>query len=210
MNEEQTAPTAAPKRGVRLSTQIIIWVVLMALLVLVGLGLKKAQNPIISVGSEIPDFPLTMFEGYSYQGASAVNFSDLRGKVVVINFWASWCKPCEQEAAELEAAWNSYEEAGEVVFLGIAWTDTPDNSMEYLNRFDITYPNGPDLGSRISSIFNRNLGVPETYFVDRDGVLRQIKIGPFTSDAANPSNHRPAGRGRDHRRGFSPGRRMRT
>ena len=181
MTEEQTNPTPAPKRGVRTSTQIIIWVVLMALLVMVGLGLKKAQNPIIRIGSEVPNFPLTMFEGYSHQGATEINFSDLRGKVVVINFWASWCKPCEQEAAELEEAWRFYKDDGEVVFLGIAWTDTPTNSMEYLKRFDITYPNGPDLGSRISSIFNRNLGVPETYFINREGVVSSIKIGPFTS-----------------------------
>jgi cytochrome c biogenesis protein CcmG/thiol:disulfide interchange protein DsbE len=183
MTEEQRTSTPAPKRGVRLSTQIIIWVVLMALLVLVGLGLRKVQNPIISIGSKVPDFPLTMFEGYSHQGASEINFSDLQGKVVVINFWASWCKPCEQEAAELEEAWRYYEGDGEVIFLGIAWTDTPNNSRDYLKRFDITYPNGPDLGSRISAIFNRNLGVPETYFIDRDGVLRSIKIGPFTSVA---------------------------
>ena len=99
----------------------------------------------------------------------------------MINFWASWCKPCEQEAAELEEAWRFYKDDGEVVFLDIAWTDTPTNSMEYLKRFDITYPNGPDLGSRISSIFNRNLGVPETYFINREGVVSSIKIGPFTS-----------------------------
>ena len=181
MTEVQPTTTSAPKRGVRLSTQIIIWVVLMALLVLVGLGLKKAQNPMISIGSHVPDFPLTMFDGYSYQNASQVNFADLKGKVVVINFWASWCKPCEQEAAELEEAWRSYAGNDNVVFLGIAWTDTADNSKAYLKRFDITYPNGPDLGSRISSIFNRNLGVPETYFIDKNGVLRNIKIGPFTS-----------------------------
>jgi len=181
MTEETSKPTSAPKRGVRLSTQIIIWVALMALLVLVGLGLKKAQNPIITIGSEVPDFPLTMFEGYSYQGASEVHLADLQGKVVVLNFWASWCKPCEQEAAELEEAWRFYEESDQVVFLGIAWTDTPDNSIIYLKRFNITYPNGPDLGSRISAIFNRNLGVPETYFIDRNGIMRSIKIGPFTS-----------------------------
>ena len=181
MTDETSKPTSAPKRGVRLSTQIIIWVALMALLVLVGLRLKKAQNPIITIGSEVPDFPLTMFEGYSYQGASEVHLADLQGKVVVLNFWASWCKPCEQEAAELEDAWRFYEESDQVVFLGIAWTDTPDNSIIYLKRFNITYPNGPDLGSRISAIFNRNLGVPETYFIDRNGIMRSIKIGPFTS-----------------------------
>ena len=181
MTEETTNPTPAPKRGVSLSSQIIIWVALMGLLVLVGFGLRKAQNPIISIDSEVPDFTLTMYDGYSYQGATEVNLSDLRGKVVVLNFWASWCKPCEQEAPELEEAWRDYEESGQVIFLGIAWTDTPKNSLIYLKRFGITYPNGPDLGSRISSIFNRNLGVPETYFIDRNGILRSIKIGPFTS-----------------------------
>ena len=181
MSEETTNPTPAPKRGVSLSSQIIIWAAVVALLVLVGIGLKRAQNPMITIGSEVPDFPLTMFDGYGYEGASEINYADLRGKVVVINFWASWCKPCEQEAAELEQAWRDYEESGDVVFLGIAWTDTPDNSLIYLKRFDITYPNGPDLGSRISAIFNRNLGVPETYFIGRDGVVKSIKIGPFTS-----------------------------
>jgi cytochrome c biogenesis protein CcmG/thiol:disulfide interchange protein DsbE len=181
MTEEQTTPTPAPKRGVPLSTQIIIWVVLVGLLVLVGLGLMRAQNPMISIGSEVPDFPLEMFDGYSYQGESEVHLADLKGKVVVINFWASWCKPCEQEAAELEEAWRHYEDGGEVVFLGIAWTDTPDNAADYLKRFDITYPNGPDKGSRISAIFNRNQGVPETYIIDREGVVSSIKIGPYMS-----------------------------
>ena len=178
MTEEQTTTTPAPKRGVSLSSQIIIWIALIALLVLVGLGLRKAQNPIISVGSEVPDFPLTMFEGYSYQGASEVNFADLQGKVVVINFWASWCKPCEQEAAELEEAWRYYEGDGEVVFLGVDYVDTEPEAMAYLEKFQVTYPNGPDLGTRISQAF-RIQGVPETYFIDRQGVLAYVQKGPF-------------------------------
>jgi len=181
MTEEHTNTAPPTRRAVPMWAQIIIWVILVGLLVLVGLGLRKAQNPIISIGSTVPDFTLTTFDGYAYQGNPEIQLSELAGKVVVINFWASWCKPCEQEAAELEEAWRSYENDDQVVFLGIAWTDTPSNSADYLERFEITYPNGPDLGSRISAIFNRNLGVPETYFIDRSGVLRQVKIGPFTS-----------------------------
>jgi cytochrome c biogenesis protein CcmG/thiol:disulfide interchange protein DsbE len=178
---ETTTTTPVSRHGVPLWAQIAVWAGLVALLALVGLGLQRAQNPIISIGSTVPDFTLTLFEEYTYRSASELHLADLQGKVVVINFWASWCIPCEQEAAELEDAWRSYEAGGEVLFLGIAWTDTPDNAKAYLQRFGITYPSGPDLGTRISAIFNRNLGVPETYFIDKTGVLRHIKIGPFTS-----------------------------
>ncbi|MBN1303895.1 MAG: TlpA family protein disulfide reductase [Anaerolineales bacterium] len=179
---EQTTPV--PERAVPIWVQIIVWILLSGLLVLVALGLKNAQNPIIRVGSEVPDFNLTLFEGYTYEGSPVVSLSALHGKVVVLNFWASWCKPCEQEAAELEEVWRSYAEVdAEVVFLGVAWTDTPANSLEYLQKFEVTYPNGPDLGSRISAVFNRNLGVPETYLIDKEGILRAVKIGPFASNA---------------------------
>jgi cytochrome c biogenesis protein CcmG/thiol:disulfide interchange protein DsbE len=169
------------KHGVPVWVQVVIWAFIAGLLLLVGIGLIRAKRPVIATGSPAPEFSLHLFEGYEFQGTSEVNLSDLRGKVVVINFWASWCKPCEQEAAELEQAWRLYEQSGEVVFLGIAWTDTEVNSLAYLQRFKVTYPNGPDLGTRISQEYNRNLGVPETYFIGRDGSVKHIQIGPFTS-----------------------------
>ncbi len=106
--------------------------------------------------------------------------SSLTGKVVLINFWASWCKPCEQEAADLETAWLQNKDSGDVVFLGIAWTDSDKNAMEYIQKFSISYPNGPDLGTRISQKY-RITGVPETFVVDQDGNLAYFKFSPFIS-----------------------------
>ena len=102
--------------------------------------------------------------------------------MVVINFWASWCKPCEEEAAELEAVWRANQANGNVIFLGVDYTDTEPEARGYLTKFDISYPNGPDLGTRISQMF-RIKGVPETYFIDENGVLKYIQIGPFASSA---------------------------
>lgn len=176
---EETS-VAAPRRGVPLWAQIIIWVFLVGLLGIVALGLKRAQEGTVQPGQAIDDFTLPLFSGYEVDGKSEIHLTDLRGKVVVINFWASWCKPCEQEAAELQRAWSEYEPTGEVVFLGVDYVDTEPEARVYLKKFGITYPNGPDLGTKISQYF-RTKGVPETYFIDKDGVLKYVQVGPFTS-----------------------------
>jgi cytochrome c biogenesis protein CcmG/thiol:disulfide interchange protein DsbE len=169
-----------PRRSVPVWAQILIWTGLLALLVFLAIALLRAQQPILKEGAAVSDFTLSLFDGYEYNGAEQVSLLELRGKVVVVNFWASWCVPCEQEAADLEAAWKFYQPGGEVVFLGVDYLD-PLNSLTYLTKFDITYPNGPDTQGKVSTIFNRNMGVPETYFIDRQGVLRYIQIGPFQS-----------------------------
>jgi cytochrome c biogenesis protein CcmG, thiol:disulfide interchange protein DsbE len=169
------------RRGVPLWAQILIWVGLLGLLVLVAMELAKARTPILTPGTEVPDFTLPLFEGYEYGDMTDIKLFTLRGKVVVLNFWASWCKPCESEAADLEATWRYYQPGGEVIFLGVDYVDTEPEARSYLAKFDITFPNGPDMGTRISQVFNRNLGVPETYIIDRQGTLSFVKIGPFSS-----------------------------
>lgn len=165
-----TAPTSSrPHWG-----RILVWTGVLALLAILALGLRRAQQGPITVGDTVPNFTLTTFDG------GTISLTDLEGKVVVLNFWASWCKPCEQEAADLEAAWRSYQPGGEVMFLGVDYVDTEPEALAYLEKFSITYPNGPDLGTRISQAF-RIRGVPETYIIDQQNVLRQVQIGPFSS-----------------------------
>jgi cytochrome c biogenesis protein CcmG/thiol:disulfide interchange protein DsbE len=176
-----TEETTNAKRGVPIWVQIVIWASLVGLLALVGFGLQRARNPMAELNEPVPNFDLVYYEGYDYNGTTEMKLSDLRGKVVLVNIWASWCKPCEQEAADLEEAWQFYKDGDDVVFIGVDYVDTPAGAFEYLKKFGITFPNAPDLKSNISSILNRQMGVPETYLIDRTGVLRQVKIGPFTS-----------------------------
>jgi cytochrome c biogenesis protein CcmG/thiol:disulfide interchange protein DsbE len=174
---------AAPKRGVPLWAQIIIWASLVGLLVLVGVTLNKRQQGSVQPGAEIPDFTLKLYDGYQYEGKSEIKLSNLRGKVVVLNFWASWCKPCEQEAAELQQSWEKYASTGDVVFLGVDYVDTEPEARVYLQKYGIDFANGPDMATKVSQLF-RTTGVPETYFIDQQGILRYVQVGPFTSVGA--------------------------
>jgi len=167
--ENQIAESPGPKWG-----RILAWVGLLALLGLVGFGLIRTQQGPLKVEAQAPDFVLTTYDGQQ------IDVQDLRGKVIVLNFWASWCKPCEQEAADLETAWRYYQPGGEVIFLGVAYTDTPTESQKYLAKFDITYPNGDDLRTLISDAY-RIRGVPETFIIGRDGKITSIQIGPYMS-----------------------------
>lgn len=166
--EVQSPPAAGNKRiGV-----IITFAVILTFLGLLAWGLKKAQAGPLDNGIA-PDFTITGFDGRT------VTLSELRGQVVIINFWASWCPPCREEAAYLEETWRKYEDKG-VVFIGVDYVDTEKEALAYIAEFDITYLNGPDIGTRISQAYNIQ-GVPETFFVAKNGELRGVHIGPMKS-----------------------------
>ncbi len=161
---------------------IPIWVAALAFVILCAfLGILvwalhySHQGPIV-MGQSVPPVSLTTFEGKTLTTIDP----GLKGKVIVLNFWASWCQPCESEAADMQKAWEYYQPGGQVVFLGIDYVDTEPEAKAFLAKFNISYPNGPDLGTRASQAF-RIRGVPETYFIDRQGKLAYKEIGPFQS-----------------------------
>jgi cytochrome c biogenesis protein CcmG/thiol:disulfide interchange protein DsbE len=173
---ETTATPAAPAPGRKIKPwQVVVFVVVIGLLGLVALQMQRngplATGP-VGQGEAAPDFVLTTFKG------DQVALKDLRGKVVVVNFWASWCAPCLDEAADLQNTWLHYQDQP-VVFLGVDYADFGKDAAVFNQRFGVTYPNGVDLGTRISQAY-RIKGVPETYIVGRDGLLASVIIGPTT------------------------------
>ncbi len=137
-----------------------------------GLKVRGELQP--SSGSA-PEFMLTTFEG------EAIRLSQFRGKVVVINFWASWCIPCREEAPFLEQTWRAYKDRG-VVFIGVDWSDPEPDARKYIKEFDLTYYNGPDIGTKIGQLY-RIRGVPETYFINKDGKLSGNALEPITQES---------------------------
>jgi cytochrome c biogenesis protein CcmG, thiol:disulfide interchange protein DsbE len=155
---------------------ITMWSAVILILAVLGWGLVQtnASRP----EDVAPDFELTLYEGFEWDGRSSVKLSELEGQVVVINFWASWCVECHLEADLLEQTWREYRDRG-VVFLGVAYVDTESNARDYLDNYNITYPNGPDLRLAISRKYQIT-AVPETFFIGRDGTVASggIIIGP--------------------------------
>ncbi len=169
-----SAPSSPPKKRLSVGA-LVVWGGLAALLLAVGLMLHRAQKHGIAIGDPLPEnLTLTAFDGTTYR------MGDLKGKVVLLNFWASWCDTCKDEAVALEQAWETLQPRGDVLFLGLDYVDTEPDALAYLKRYGVTYPNGPDKATRWAQTF-RLTGVPETYIVDKNGRLAYKKIGPFRS-----------------------------
>jgi len=131
--------------------------------------------PGMDVGTEegrlAPNFLLETLDG------KEMRLNDLRGQAVVINFWATWCRPCRKEIPELVAAYNSYRERG-LVILGVNLQEGKGIVRPFAEDFGMNFPILIDRDGEVGDEY-RILGLPTTYFVDRGGVVRSVFTGPF-------------------------------
>ncbi len=108
-----------------------------------------------------------------------LSLAALRGTPVVLNIWASWCHPCREEAPILAAGWKSARRDG-VLFLGLNMEDGEDTAKAFLTEFGIGYPIVRESGSAVARSFGAT-GIPETYFLDRGGMVVAHVIGALSS-----------------------------
>lgn len=126
----------------------------------------------ISRNDPAPEFSFTTFEG------RAISLADLRGKVVVLNFWASWCVPCRAEMPYFESTYRAQRASG-VEFVGLALQDDPQSARAFLNELGITYPTGPDEGNQVALRYLVT-GLPTTVFITPDGRISRKWAGPIS------------------------------
>ncbi len=164
-------------RRLRLGAQIVAVGIVAALLgLLVWKVAKDTGNDVTGSLAKggTPTAPAFSLE--RLDGKGELELESLRGKAVVLNFWASWCGPCRDELPVLEDAWQRWRDKG-VVFVGIDIRDLRSDARRFLTRFGVTYPNVYDgKGSTVGRY--GTTGVPETYFVDAQGRVVYRIAGP--------------------------------
>jgi cytochrome c biogenesis protein CcmG, thiol:disulfide interchange protein DsbE len=171
---------AAARSGPDLRRLPLRHLVLAAVLPVVLLGLLgimlAARAPVSSptaVGSVAPDFSLADLDG------NPIHLAELRGRPVVVNFWASWCGPCVEEFPLLRAAAARHADDGLVV-VGIVYQDRSEAARDFMVRNGATWPAAMDPGERVASAYGI-LGPPETFFIGRDGTIVARQFGQFSA-----------------------------
>lgn len=175
------APPRARRHPIRWAVGTTGFVLVIVLGLVFGTQLGKDPTLIRSplIGKPAPTFDLPVLD----RGGTRIRSAELTGRLFVLNFWASWCVPCRQEAPDLEAFSQRWSPRG-VIVIGVVYNDTEDNARAFRDEFHLSYPQVTDPGSKAALNFGV-YGVPETYVVDERGIVMAkilARLGPRTLD----------------------------
>ena len=140
-----------------------------------GFGVNQEFGQVEVDTTVAPDFELELMDG------GTLGLTDLQGKVVLVDFWASWCAPCRQEAPTLRQVYLEYADQP-VEFVGVDIWDRREDALKYVADFEVPYPNGVDERGVIAIDYGVR-GIPEKFFIGRDGMVRRKFVGPMQADA---------------------------
>ena len=163
---EQTAP--------RVQSKLVIVLVSIAILALVFgvVWMQSSKYEPLTVGKVAPDFTLPDLN------EKDIRLSDFRGKVVFLNFWATWCKPCREEMPSMEILYKNFEKDGLVILaISIDRVTTKKDIPPFVKALNLTFPILVDSWGQTDKRY-KLMGVPETYIIDQQGILREKVIGP--------------------------------
>jgi peroxiredoxin len=154
---------------------ILIVIVALAAAALLFLPETKVYKEIATIGSPAPDFQLRDSNGTVW------NLSDLRGKVVFINFWATWCTVCKAEMVYKESLYKKMQ-GKPFQMLGILFKDDPRNLTPYFRKIEVSLPTLLSPDDEAAALFGIT-GVPETFIIDKNGIIREKLVGPRQWDS---------------------------
>ncbi len=149
-----------------------------------GLGTDHSKIPSALLNKQTQTFQASWLQGKEHLSSpqeAAFSMADFKGRPIILNFWASWCYSCRAESRDFEAFWQKYKDRG-VAVVGIAIQDTPESALQFARTYGKTYILGLDSEDGKAAIDYGVTGVPETFFIDRNGVMIHKEAGPVTAE----------------------------
>jgi cytochrome c biogenesis protein CcmG, thiol:disulfide interchange protein DsbE len=159
-------------RTAKVAAQLAALALVLGLLGLLVWKIVSDEGAVARVGEPVPRFDLPNLDD-----SRRIAVADHIGTPMVINFWATWCGPCRSEAPLLEDAWRKYK--GRVVFIGVDTRDFTGDAKRFIEKYELTYPIAYDGPAKLWEPWGLT-GLPETFFVDRDGRIVEHRVGEFT------------------------------